>query len=278
MALTKLAREAAKKAREKARQAAAKKAAEAAKKKAAAKGKAEVTKATKPPRVATGGAGKGGGGKEVSPKRQAQIDAEKRLTKRNVKEPAERKSNLSSTAKEVAPRIERLQKLKDAMQSNKKKDLAPTRTKREAGGAAKRTGTDFTLQQQRRMQASYDGKKAQVAWLKKNDPKSPRIADLQKEMDGYLSKAASIKKTNKVEPKRPPGSRKPSEVRSAGLASTRKELMDITQKLNTVGNQKLIANLKKQGKKVPRLTTKQVDDLKARKKMLQAKLDKMVKK
>lgn len=277
MALTKLAKEAAKKAREKARQAAAKKAAQEAKKKAAAKGKAEVTKAKKPPRVAAGGAGKGGG-KEVSPKRQAQIDAEKRLTKRNVKEPAERKSNLSSTAKEVAPRIERLQKLKDAMQRNKKKDLAPTKTKREAGGAAKRTGTDFTLQQQRRMQASYDGKKAQVAWLKKNDPKSPRIADLQKEMDGYLSKAAAIKKTNKVEPKRPPGSRKPSEVRSAGISSTRKELMNVTQKLNTVGNQKLIANLKKQGKKVPRLTTKEVADLKARKKMLQAKLDKMVKK
>lgn len=277
MALTKLAKEAAKKAREKARQAAAKKAAQEAKKKAAAKGKAEVTKAKKPPRVAAGGAGKGGG-KEVSPKRQAQIDAEKRLTKRNVKEPAERKSNLSSTAKEVAPRIERLQKLKDAMQRNKKKDLAPTKTKREAGGAAKRTGTDFTLQQQRRMQASYDGKKAQVAWLKKNDPKSPRIADLQKEMDGYLSKAAAIKKTNKVEPKRPPGSRKPSEVRSAGISSTRKELMNVTQKLNTVGNQKLIANLKKQGKKVPRLTTKEVADLKARKKMLQSKLDKMVKK
>lgn len=277
MALTKLAKEAAKKAREKARQLAAKKAAQEAKKKAAAKGKAEVTKAKKPPRVAAGGAGKGGG-KEVSPKRQAQIDAEKRLTKRNVKEPAERKSNLSSTAKEVAPRIERLQKLKDAMQRNKKKDLAPTKTKREAGGAAKRTGTDFTLQQQRRMQASYDGKKAQVAWLKKNDPKSPRIADLQKEMDGYLSKAAAIKKTNKVEPKRPPGSRKPSEVRSAGISSTRKELMNVTQKLNTVGNQKLIANLKKQGKKVPRLTTKEVADLKARKKMLQAKLDKMVKK
>ena len=54
--------------------------------------------------------------------------------------------------------------------------------------------------------------------------------------------------------------------------------MNVTQKLNTVGNQKLIANLKKQGKKVPRLTTKEVADLKARKKMLQAKLDKMVKK
>ena len=271
-----IAKKAAKAAADKARRAAAKKAAEAAKKKAAAKGKAEVKKATKPPKVAAGGAGKGGG-KEVSPKRQAQIDAEKRLTKRNVKEPAERKSNLSSTAKEVAPRIERLQKLKDAMQSNKKKDLAPTKTKKEAGGAAKRTGTDFTLQQQRRMQASYDGKKAQVAWLEKNDPKSSRIADLRKEMDGYLSKAASIKKGNKVEPKRPPGSRKPSEVRSAGLASTRRELMDITQKLNTVGNQKLIANLKKAGKTVSRMTTKQVDDLKARKKMLQAKLDKMVK-
>jgi len=272
-----IAKKAAKAAADKARRAAAKKAAEAAKKKAAAKGKAEVKKATKPPKVAAGGAGKGGGGKEVSPKRQAQIDAEKRLTKRNVKEPAERKSNLSSTAKEVAPRIERLQKLKDAMQSNRKKDLAPTKTKKEAGGAAKRTGTDFTLQQQRRMQASYDGKKAQIAWLEKNDPKSSRITDLRKEMDGYLSKAASIKKGNKVEPKRPPGSRSASDTKSAQVKSVRRDLMDITQKLNTVGNQKLIANLKKAGKSVPRMTTKQVADLKARKKMLQIKLDGMVK-
>ena len=87
----------------------------------------------------------------------------------------------------------------------------------------------------------------------------------------------AIIKQQKVEPKRPPGAKKPKEVRSAGIASTRKELMEVTQKLNTVGNQKLIANLKKAGKSVPRMTTKQVADLKARKKMLQAKLDGMVK-
>lgn len=260
---------------DKARAAAAKKAKEEAAKKLAAKGKAEVKKATKPPKVAAGGAGKGGGGKDVSPKRQAQIDAEKRLTKRNVTQPAERKSNLSSQAKEYAPRVERLQKLKDAMQSNKKKDLAPTKTKKEAGGAAKRTGTDFTLQQQRRMQASYDGKKAQIAWLRKNDPQSSRIADLQKEMDGYLSKAASIKKNNAVEPKRPAGSRSASDTKSAQLKSVRRDLMDVTQKINAVGNPKLIANLKKQGKPVPRMTTSELDKLKEKKKQLQAKLDRI---
>ncbi len=265
-----------KKATSAARAKAAKEAAKAAKKKAAAKGKAEVTKAKKPPRVAAGGAGKGGG-KEVSPKRQAQIDAEKRLTKRNVKEPAERKSNLSSTAKEVAPRLGRLQKLKDAMQSNRKRDLAPTKTRKEAGGAAKRTGTDFTLQQKRRMQNAYDGKKAQVAWLKKNDPKSPRIADLQKEMDGYLSKAASIKKGNKVEPKRPPGSKSAKDTKAAEIKSIRRELVDITQKINAVGNPALIKARKKAGQNTKRMTTAQLDKLKDRKKMLQAKLDRAVK-
>lgn len=253
-----------------ARAKAAKEAAKAAKERKAKAAAAAAKRAAKPPKATSTK-------KEVSPKRQAQINAENKLTKRNVKEPTERKSNLSSSAKEVAPRLGRLQKLKDAMQSNKKKDLAPTKTRGEAGGAAKRTGTDFTLQQQRRMQNSYDGKKAQIAWLEKNDPKSPRIAEFRKEMDGYLDKVSVIKKTNKVEPKRPPGSIKPSEVSAAEIKSLRRQLIDITQKLNTVGNAKLIANLKKQGKKVPRMTTKQVADLKARKKTLQAKLDRMKK-
>ena len=58
-----IAKKAAKAAADKARREAAKKAAAEAKKKAAAKGKAEVKKATKPPKVAAGGAGKGGGRK-----------------------------------------------------------------------------------------------------------------------------------------------------------------------------------------------------------------------
>ena len=76
-----IAKKAAKAAADKARRAAAKKAAEAAKKKAAAKGKAEVKKATKPPKVAAGGAGKGGNGD--GPRKQVEDAVNKRLDRRS---------------------------------------------------------------------------------------------------------------------------------------------------------------------------------------------------
>ena len=275
--LTKLAKEAAKKAREKARQAAAKKAAQEAKKKAAAKGKAEVTKAKKPPRVAAGGAGKGGNGD--GPRKQVEDAVKKRLDRRSsekVKAKETKKAAKSKTASAREKFEGKLGEMAAGMRQNKQTGFF-RQPKAEAGARAERMARGRRLQAGERLQSSYDGKKAQVAWLKKNDPKSPRIADLQKQMD-VLEARAVIKKTNRVEQKRPPGSSKPSEVRSAGIASTRRELMNVTQKLNTVGNQKLIANLKKAGKKVPRLTTKQVAELKARKKMLQAKLDRLVKK
>lgn len=212
--------------------------------------------------------------KKPSPKRQRDIDAEERLTERQVREPARRQENI-----EAGGTLRKLQRAKDVMvggNKRKSQELAPKKTAKEAGASAKRIGTDLTLQQSRRLQSSYDGKKAQVAWLKANDPKSSRIADLTKEMK-ELEKRTVIDKSKTVKPKRPPGSQTPAQVRSAGLASAKKELIEVTQKLNTVGNQKLIANMRKQGKKVPRLTTDQIAKLKERKAYLQKQVDKLSK-
>jgi len=272
-----IARKTATSAAAKARRAAAKKAAEAAKKKAAAKGKAQVTKAKKPPRVAAGGAGKGGNGD--GPRKQVEDAVKKRLDRRSsekVKAKETKKAAKSKTASAREKFEGKLGEMAAGMRQNKQTGFF-RQPKAEAGARAERMARGRRLQAGDRLQSSYDGKKAQLAWYRKNDPSSPNVASLQKEMK-TLEKRAVIKKGNKVEPKKPAGAKKPSEVRSSGIASTRRELIEVTQKLATVGNQKLIANLKKAGKKVPRLTTKQVDDLKARKKRLQAKLDRMVKK
>jgi len=270
-----IAKKAAKAAADKARRAAAKKAAEAAKKKAAAKGKAEVTKAKKPPRVAAGGAGKGGNGD--GPRKQVEDAVNKRLDRRSSEKVKAKETKKAAQSKTASAREKFEGKLGDmasGMRQNKKTGFF-NQPKAEAGARATNMARGRRLQAGEKLQNSYNGKKAQLAWYRKNDPSSPNVAALKKQMNVLEDRA--IIKQQKVEPKRPPGAKKPSEVRSTGIASTRKELMEVTQKLNTVGNQKLIANLKKAGKSVPRMTTKQVDDLKARKKMLQAKLDKMVK-
>ena len=260
----------------KARRAAAKKAAEEAKKKAAAKGKAKVTKAKKPPRVAAGGAGKGGNGD--GPRKQVEDAVKKRLDRRSsekVKAKETKKAAKSKTASAREKFEGKLGEMAAGMRQNKQTGFF-RQPKAEAGARAERMARGRRLQAGEKLQNSYNGKKAQLAWYRKNDPKSPSVASLKKEMD-ILEERAIIKQ-QKVAPRRPTGAKKPSEVRSAGIASTRRELIEVTQKLATVGNQRLIANLKKAGKKVPRLTTKQVDDLKAKKKRLQAKLDSMVKK
>lgn len=150
MALTKLAKEAAKKAREKARQLAAKKAAQEAKKKAAAKGKAEVTKAKKPPKVAAGGAGKGSGGNRTKgPKAQVQGAVEKKLDRR-AKDKAEKRA---ATGREKA-----LLNLRDAMKNNKKQGKGELfkQPKAEAGARAERMMRGRRLQAQKQMQKAYE--------------------------------------------------------------------------------------------------------------------------
>ena len=226
-----------------------------------------IRKLTKPPKVKSKK-------KQPSPKRQRNIDTEERLTERRVREPARRRENLEAGG------VRRdLQRAKDVMvggNKRKSQELAPKRTSEEAGASAKRIGSDFTAQEQKRMQASYDGKKAEIAWYKKNDPDALRMKNLQKELK-ELEERAFIKRDNKVEPKRPPGAQTPKQVSAAGIKAIRTELLEVTQKLNAVGNEKMRKNLEKMGKKVPRLTTSQVAELKDKKAKLQKRLDAAVK-
>jgi len=225
-----------------------------------------IRKLTKPPKVRSKK-------KQPSPKRQRDIDTEEQLTERNVRAPARRQENL-----EAGGVRRRLQRGKDVLvggNKRKSQELAPKATSAEKGASAKRVGSDLTAQQQKRMQSSYDGKKAQIEWYKKNDPTASRRKDLEKELR-ELSKRAFIKTGNKVKPRKPPGAQSKGEVSAAQIKNVRRRLVEITQKLNLVGNQKAIANMKKLGKKVPRLTTDQVAKLKAEKTRLQKQLDGLV--
>ena len=227
-----------------------------------------IRKLTKPPKVTKSKK------KKASPKRQRNIDTEEQLTERNVRAPARREENLEAGG------VRRdLQRSKDAMvggNKRKSQELAPKATSEEKGASAKRVGSDFTAQEQKRMQSSYDGKKAEIEWYKKNDPQASRRKDLEKELK-ELEERAFIKKDNKVKPRRPDGADTPAQVSAAQIKSIRRELLEVTQQLNLVGNQKAVANMKKLGKKVPRLTTDQVAKLKAKKTVLQKRLDAAIK-
>lgn len=122
----------------------------------------------------------------------------------------ERKSAESQARETDAPQTAALQRLGDAMRAKPKRDLDPTKTSEEAGRSAARVALSMTSKQRQALQRSYDGKKAQVAWLKENDPKSPMIADLQKEM-ANMRKRASIDTGVSVTPKKPAGASTPAE-------------------------------------------------------------------
>ena len=85
----------------------------------------------------------------------------------------ERRSAESQARETDAPQTAALQKLGDAMRAKPKKDLDPTKTSKEAGRSAERVALGMTSKQRQALQRSYNGKKAQLAWLKENDPKSP---------------------------------------------------------------------------------------------------------
>lgn len=130
----------------------------------------------------------------------------------------ERKASESQARETDAPQTEALVKLGDVMRAKPKRDLDPTKTKEEAGRSAERVALSMTSKQRQRLQSSYNGKKAQVAWLKENDPKSPMIADLQKEM-ANMRKRASIDTGVSVTPKKPAGASTSSQRTSAAAKS-----------------------------------------------------------
>lgn len=199
--------------------------------------------------------------KEAGPKAQIRKAEEQRLNRR-MKEKDEKKA--------ATGREKRLLDLKSAMRQNRKRgvDVGPKITPEEAGRRAERIARGARLQQNSRLQNSYNGKKAQIAWLKQNNPSSPRIRDLQKEMK-KLEARADINTRMKVEPKRPAGEQTKASA-AKDFARERKEFIEITQKLNAVGNEKLV---KKLGKKFKRMTAAEIKKLRERKAELKKRMD-----
>jgi|TARA_A100001015_G_scaffold131069_1_gene145458 hypothetical protein len=220
--------------------------------------KTAASKAATRKRPPTKGAAKK---KEAGPKAQIRKAEEQRLNRR-MKEKDEKKA--------ATGREKRLLDLKSAMRQNRKRgvDVGPKITPEEAGRSAERVARGARLQQNSRLQNSYNGKKAQVAWLKQNNPSSSRIADLQKEMK-KLEARADINTRIKVEPKRPTGEASQA-IKAKDFARERKEFIEITQKLNAIGNEKLVKRL---GKKFKRMTDAEIKKLRKRKAELKKRMD-----
>lgn len=122
----------------------------------------------------------------------------------------ERKAAESQAREKDGPQTEALVKLGDAMRAKPKKDLDPTKTPEEAGRSAARIALGMTSKQRQALQRSYNGKKAQLTWLKQNDPQSPMIDDIKKEM-AKMRNRASIDTGVSVTPKKPAGASTPTE-------------------------------------------------------------------
>ena len=141
--------------------------------------------------------------KEDSPKVQKQKEAEAKLNKR-MKEKDPRK--------EATGREKRLLDLKAALQKNRnpRKDLEYKPTPKEAGRKAERMMRGYRLQEAKGKQGAFNRLKAEVEWLKQNDPQSPLIADRRAEMR-RLYKSADIDKDMEVKPRKPTGASTPEE-------------------------------------------------------------------
>jgi len=129
------------------------------------------------------------------------------------------------------PQTDALVKLGDAMRAKPKRDFEATKTSEEAGRSAARVAGGMRIKEQKGMQAAYNKKKAEVAWLKANDPKSPLIADRQAEMT-RLRQRGSINTGVKVEPVKPPEAREQvrKQKKEAQLEADTQKFLDALNK------------------------------------------------
>lgn len=116
----------------------------------------------------------------------------------------ERSSTEAQRRSKDGPQTAALVQQRDALAAKPKRDGDPTKTKEEAGSSAARIALGMTSRQRTALQNSYNGKKAQIAWLEENNPGSSRISDLRKELR-KLDNRAFIDTDMPVKPKRPPG-------------------------------------------------------------------------
>jgi len=159
---------------------------------------------------------------EEAPKAQVNKPKQAKLEKKaSTKQEAEARSD---AGQKDTPTIARLAQAGAARQNNKKPDLDPTKSKEEAGRSAARMSLGFLGQQQKGQQAAYNRIKAELKWLRANDPKSPLITERNKELN-RLKQRANIDTSIAVEPKKPRGAQTPAEVKEAALKAKRLEMI-----------------------------------------------------
>ena len=128
--------------------------------------------------------------------------------KKQVKQP--RVSQLDKRAAEAqrrekdAPQTASLTKLGDAMRAKPKRNFDPTKTNEEAGRSASRVAGGFRTKEQKGMQGAYNRLKAEVEWMRQNEPDSSYIQGRVAEMK-RLRQRGSKDTGQSVEPKKPAG-------------------------------------------------------------------------
>ena len=155
----------------------------------------------------------------------------KERTTKVEKDSAEKQARQTDT-----PQTDALVKTADALRARPKPDLDATKTPEDAGRSAARVAGGMRTKEQKGMQAAYNKKKAEVAWLKKNDPQSPLIDARQAEMN-RLKQRGFIDTGIKVEPVKPPESRAKvrKEKEDAKLEADTQKFLDALNKRKPQG-------------------------------------------
>lgn len=157
--------------------------------------------------------------------------------KAQVNKPKEAKLNKKASGKQEGearkdagqadtPTIARLAQAGAARQQNKKRDFDPEKTQEEAAASATRMSLGFLGQKSKGLQGAYNKLKANLLWLRQNDPKSPAIIGLRDELK-RLNARGNIDKTVDVKPKRPAGAKTPAEVQADKDEALKRERLDM---------------------------------------------------
>tara|TARA_B000000557_G_scaffold253195_1_gene242075 strand:- start:1682 stop:2497 length:816 start_codon:yes stop_codon:yes gene_type:complete len=164
-----------------------------------------------------------------APKAQVSKSKEAKLNKKaSGKQEAEARKD---AGQKDTPTIARLAQAGAARQKNKKRDFDPEKTQEEAAASATRMSLAFLGQKSKGLQGAYNRIKANLLWLRENDPKSPAIIGLRDELK-RLDARGNIDKSVDIKPKRPAGAKTPDEVQADKDKALQRERMDLIKQVS----------------------------------------------
>ena len=166
---------------------------------------------------------------EDAPKAQVNKPKEAKLNKKaSRKQEAEARKD---AGQKDTPTIARLAQAGAARQKNRKRDFDPEKTQEEAAASATRMSLGFLGKKGKGLQTAYNKKKAELLWLRENDPKAPAIIGLRDEMKRLVARG-NINEGIEVKPKRPAGAKTPDEVQADKDAALKRERMDLIKQVS----------------------------------------------